>query len=70
MLTDYEGNNNYFGALCGRVANRISGAKFTLDGTTYGVSKNDPFGGHWVHGGFVGFSRVTLSFNIRHNYYL
>lgn len=56
-VKDYEGNNNYFGALCGRVANRIGNAKFTLDGTTYEVSKNDPLGGHFVHGGFVGFSR-------------
>ncbi|KAL4237992.1 hypothetical protein ACF0H5_002703 [Mactra antiquata] len=45
-VKDYEGNNNYFGALCGRVANRIGNAKFTLDGNTYELSKNDPFGGH------------------------
>lgn len=66
-VKDYEGNNNYFGALCGRVANRISGAKFTLDGKTYEVSKNDPFGGHFVHGGFVGFSRRVWDYEVKTN---
>ncbi|XP_053402352.1 galactose mutarotase-like [Mercenaria mercenaria] len=65
-VKDYEGNRNYFGALCGRVANRISGAKFTLDGTTYEVSKNIPIGGgHWVHGGFVGFSRRVWGYEVK-----
>ena len=58
LYLDYETNNNYFGALCGRVANRIGNAQFTLDNKTYTCSKNDPFGGHCVHGGHVGFARV------------
>ena len=56
---DYEKNSNYLGALCGRVANRIGNAEFTLNGTTYKCSRNDQLGGHFVHGGFVGFSRVS-----------
>lgn len=57
-MSDYEENNNYFGALCGRVANRIANAQMTIDGTTFKLSQNDPLGGHFVHGGSVGFSRV------------
>ena len=59
-FSDYEGNNNYFGALCGRVANRIGNAEMTLDGQTFKLSQNDPLAGHIVHGGFVGFSRVFI----------
>lgn len=58
FILDYEENHNYFGVLCGRVANRIGNAEMTIDGTTYKVSQNDSLGGHFVHGGFVGFSRV------------
>jgi aldose 1-epimerase len=31
-LADYEVNSPHFGALVGRYANRIAGAKFKLDG--------------------------------------
>lgn len=31
----------YFGALVGRVANRIGNAQFTLDGKTYKLPAND-----------------------------
>ena len=37
------------GFVVGRCANRIAGAKFTLNGTTYNVSKND--GQNSLHGG-------------------
>jgi glucose/arabinose dehydrogenase/galactose mutarotase-like enzyme len=40
----------------GRVANRISNARFTLDGHTYTLAAN--LGQHHLHGGIVGFSRV------------
>jgi len=46
----------YFGATIGRYANRIGGAKFTLDGKTYTVDKND--GANSLHGGFHGFDKV------------
>ena len=37
----YEANPNFFGALIGRVANRIGYGKFTLDGKTYQLECND-----------------------------
>jgi aldose 1-epimerase len=46
----------YFGATIGRYANRIGGAKFTLDGKTYTLDKND--GANSLHGGFHGFDKV------------
>ena len=41
--------NGYFGCIVGRVANRIAGAKFSLDGRTYNLAAND--GAHSLHGG-------------------
>ena len=38
---DYEANPNFFGALIGRVANRIGYGRFTLDGKTYQLECND-----------------------------
>ena len=46
----------FFGAAIGRVANRLGGACFSLDGTEYQLSGND--NGNTLHGGFVGFDRV------------
>jgi aldose 1-epimerase len=45
-----------FGALLGRYANRISSGRFTLDGHTYELSKNE--GDATLHGGAVGFDNV------------
>ncbi|KAJ0987399.1 hypothetical protein J5N97_005755 [Dioscorea zingiberensis] len=52
----YADGTFYFGALVGRVANRIAKARFTLDGKTYHLSAND--GQNSLHGGKKGFSRV------------
>lgn len=49
-LAGYESKDNgYFGATVGRVANRIGGGKFTLDGKEYTLAKND--GPNTLHGG-------------------
>lgn len=56
-LADYLAPNPYFGATVGRFANRIAGAKFTIDGTVYPLSSDNPF--YQLHGGVGGFhSRI------------
>lgn len=50
-----DGTSPYFGATVGRVANRIRGAAFQLDGKQYHVSAND--GNNSLHGGTTGWSR-------------
>ena len=49
-VAGYESKGNgYFGCTTGRVANRIAGGKFTLDGKEYQLAKND--GPNALHGG-------------------
>ncbi len=55
-LADYESADGYLGALVGRVANRIAGASFELDGETYTLYAND--GDNCLHGGKKSFSYV------------
>lgn len=50
---DFMGDNPYFNAVIGRVANRIGGASFELDGKRYNLYKND--GDNALHGGKCGF---------------
>ena len=46
----------YFGAIVGRVANRIKDATFTLDGKQYKLNANDA--PHHLHGGKKGWDKV------------
>ena len=48
----------YFGAVAGRVANRIANATFTLDGKTYRLETNEPGFPGSLHGGRRGFDKV------------
>ncbi|XP_069684737.1 galactose mutarotase-like [Periplaneta americana] len=50
-------NDPYFGAILGRTANRIGGAKFTLDGVQYNVTANE--GQNQLHGGLKGFDKMV-----------
>ncbi len=52
---EYFANDAYLGAVIGRFANRIGGAKFTLNGKTYPLNHND--GENHLHGGAEGFDR-------------
>lgn len=54
---EYQTNAPNFGALVGRVANRIGGAQFTLNGTHYKLIAND--GNNTLHGGPKGFGHVV-----------
>ncbi|MBM4077960.1 MAG: galactose mutarotase, partial [Planctomycetes bacterium] len=49
----YLANAPYFGGACGRYANRIANAKFSLDGNEYSLFVNN--GPHSLHGGKVSF---------------
>lgn len=50
----YRTNPHYLGAVIGRVANRIEGAAFDLQGTAYKVDANE--GANTLHGGSGGIS--------------
>lgn len=54
-LDGYLVKPEYFGATVGRVANRIAGGRFTLDGRTHRVPVNN--GPNSLHGGTAGFDR-------------
>lgn len=58
-FTEYLADNNpYFGAVVGRVANRIAGARFSLNGKNYELSANRP--PNHLHGGNRGFDKVII----------
>jgi aldose 1-epimerase len=56
----YPKQSPYFGALIGRVGNRIARGQFTLDGKTYTLASNNSPGGTpcTLHGGLMGFDKV------------
>lgn len=57
-LKEYEGPADaYYGALIGRVGNRIAKGKFSLDGKTYSLFINN--GPNSLHGGKKGFQAVV-----------
>ncbi len=55
-LEGYIPRHPYFGSTVGRYANRIAGAKFTLDGEEYTLFAND--GANHLHGGKAGLDKV------------
>ncbi len=62
-LSQYEESSPYFGAIIGRVANRIGNAHFSLDGVEYLLDKNNGKA-HTLHGGFNGFDRQIFKAKI------
>lgn len=55
-VAGYEVNGCFFGSFIGRHGNRIGDARFTLNGTTYELEKND--GRNNLHGGTPGYHQV------------
>jgi aldose 1-epimerase len=54
-LEGYLAGHPFFGATCGRVANRIAGGTFELGGKRYTLATNN--GDNHLHGGLVGFDK-------------
>jgi aldose 1-epimerase len=55
-LADYEAGHPFFGAITGRYANRIGGAKFSIDGVESHITPTGD-GKHTLHGGKIGFDK-------------
>lgn len=55
---DYPLYSPYFGAIIGRVANRIGGSKFKIDGKEYALAGNE--GKNHLHGGPRGLGRQVI----------
>lgn len=58
-VKDYENSSCFAGATIGRVSNRIAKSKFTLNGKTYFLYKNE--GENTLHGGISGFDKKKFS---------
>ncbi len=57
-VEEYASSKNpFFGAVCGRVANRIANARFRLEGVDYELAAND--GANSLHGGLRGFDKYV-----------
>lgn len=58
MLSGYVSDKRYFGAVVGRVANRIALGHFVVEGEEYQLDLNN--GPNALHGGLQGFNKVRL----------
>lgn len=61
-VSGYEMNPPGFGSFIGRYANRIGGAKFSVNGKEYTLEKND--GDNCLHGGFTGYNTLMYETEI------
>lgn len=60
----YTRKHPFFGAVVGRVANRIANGRFTLDGKEYQLFLNN--GPNSLHGGAKGFDKVKIPVSCQH----
>jgi aldose 1-epimerase len=60
-----KSNNPYFGAIIGRVANRIARGEFTLNGKTVTLAKNRTT--FHLHGGNIGFDKFNFNHHVDGN---
>ena len=60
-LDGYRNGHPYFGAICGRIAGRITNSQFSINGKVYELLAND--GPNHLHGGEVGFDKALWSGN-------
>ena len=65
-LQSYRSGTHYLGALIGRYANRIAGARFTLQGQRHELQAND--GATCLHGGGAGFDKVLWTARRMHTH--
>ena len=56
-IDEYVARPQYFGSTVGRVANRIAGGRFELDGREYVLPRNN--GANTLHGGECGFDKTV-----------
>jgi len=54
-LEEYLGDHPYFGAMAGRVCNRVGNSRFELEGRIYHITPNE--GNNHLHGGIKGFDK-------------
>ena len=54
-LEEYMGDHPYFGAMVGRVCNRVGKSRFELEGRIYQITPNE--GNNQLHGGKKGFDK-------------
>ena len=57
-LDDYLAGHPLFGSVVGRYANRIAGARLTIDGVEYPITANAR--GNHIHGGKQGFHKIVF----------